>query len=50
MPIDKEASTHELRKPKRKQTRMTEWGSLLPQEPEDQAPRAYTESSLSSFH
>ncbi len=50
IPIDKEASTHGSKKPKPKQTRMTEWGSLLPRELEDQAPRAHTESSLSSFH
>ena len=49
MPVDKEASTHGSKKPKPKQTRMTEWGSLLPPEPEDQAPRAHTESSLSSL-
>ena len=49
MPVDKEASTHGSKKPKPKQTRMTEWGSLLPPEPEDQAPRAHTESLLSSL-
>ena len=50
MPIDKEAFTHGSKKPKPKQTRMTERGSLLPREPENQAPRAHTESLLSSFH
>ena len=47
MPVDKEASNHGSKKPKPKQTRMTEWGSLLLPEPEGQAPRAHTESLLS---
>lgn len=50
MPIDKETPTHVAKKPKPKHTRMTEWGNLLPREPENQAPRAHTESSLSSLH
>ena len=49
MPVDKEASTHGLKKLKPKQARMTEWGSLLPPEPEDQAPKAYTKFLLSSL-
>ncbi len=49
MPVDKEASIYGSKKPKLKQTRMTKWGSLLPTEPEDQAPRAHTESLLSSL-
>lgn len=50
LPIDKDTSTHCSKKPKPKQTRMTEWGNLLPPDPEDQEPKAPTESSLSSFH
>lgn len=49
MPVDREAYTHELKKPKPKQTHMTKWGSLLLPEPKDQASRAHTESLLSSL-
>ncbi len=35
MPVSKEASIHGSKEPKLKQTRITEWGSLLPLEPED---------------
>ncbi len=49
MPVDKETSTDGSKKPKFKETRITEWGSLLPPEPEDQVPRANTESFLSSL-
>ncbi len=49
MPVDKVASTQGSKKPKLKQTRMTEWGSLLSPEPEDQASRAHTEFFLSSL-
>ena len=49
MPVDKEASAHGSKKPKPKQTHMTKWGNLLSPEPEDQAPKAHTESLLSSL-
>ncbi len=49
MPVHKEAFTHGSKKLKLKQTRMTEWGRLLPPEPEDQEPRSETESSLLSL-
>ncbi len=42
MPIGKEESTHGPKKLKSKQKRLTERGSMLPREPEDQASRAHT--------
>ena len=49
MPVGKEASTQGSKKPKPKQTHMTKWRSVLSPEPEDQAPKAHTESLLSSL-
>lgn len=47
MSADKETSTHRSKKLKPKQIGMTEWGSLLPPKPKDQASRAHIESLLS---
>ncbi len=49
MPVHKEAFYNRLKKPKLKQTHMTEWGSLLPPVSENQAPRVHTEFLLSSL-
>ena len=47
--VDRSITTQATKKPKSTQTRVSEWGSLLPLEPENQALRIPSESSLSSL-
>lgn len=47
--VDCSTTAQATKKPKSTQTRVSEWGSLLPPEPENQAPRIPFESSISSL-
>ncbi len=47
--VDRSITTQANKKPESTQTRASEWDSLLPPEPENQAPRISSESSLSSL-
>lgn len=47
--VDRSITSRATKNPRSPQTRVSEWGSLLPPEPENQAPRGPSESSLSSI-
>ena len=47
--VDHSITTRATEEPKSTQTRASEWGSLLPLEPENQALQRPSESSLSSI-